>query len=122
PGYQQLVRYPNVSLLNNSNAGARDYARWLGLASRSITIVRNGIDLDDIKKVTAEQADAYRHQIGMPASGPVVGGIFRFNEEKRPMLWARIAAAVARRRLDAHFLIVGDGPMRSEVRAVAERD
>jgi glycosyltransferase involved in cell wall biosynthesis len=122
PGYQQLVRHSNVILLNNSNAGARDYARWLGLASRSIMTVRNGIDLDDIKKVTAEQADAYRRQIELPASVPVVGSIFRFNEEKRPMLWARIAAAVARRRPDAHFLIVGDGPMRSEVRAFAERE
>jgi glycosyltransferase involved in cell wall biosynthesis len=122
PGYRQLVRHSDVRLLNNSDAGGRDYASWLGIPARSITTIRNGIDLEEIKKVTAEQADAYRRQIGMPAGVPVVGGVFRFNEEKRPMLWARIAAAVARRQPNAHFLIVGDGPMRSEVRAFSARE
>lgn len=122
PGYQQLVRHSNVRFLNNSDAGGRDYAHWLGIASRAITTIRNGIDLEDIKKVTAEQADAYRRKIGLPAGVPVVGSIFRFNEEKRPMLWARIAALVAQRRPDVQFLIIGDGPMRSEVRAFSERE
>jgi glycosyltransferase involved in cell wall biosynthesis len=122
PGYRQLVRHSDVRLLNNSDAGGRDYASWLGIPARSITTIRNGIDLDEIKKVTAEQADAYRRQIGMPAGVPVVGGVFRFNEEKRPLLWARIAAAVAQRQPNAHFLIVGDGPMRSEVRAFSAHE
>ena len=117
-----LVRQSNVRLLNNSDAGGRDYARWLGLASQSITTIRNGIDLNDITKVTAEQVDKYRSKIGLPAGVPVVGGIFRFSEEKRPMLWAQIANLVAQRRPDAHFLIVGDGPLRNEVRSFSERE
>jgi glycosyltransferase involved in cell wall biosynthesis len=44
----------------------------------------------------------------------------RISEEKRPLLWIEIARQVAFHSPDAHFLIIGDGPMRGQVEAIAK--
>jgi glycosyltransferase involved in cell wall biosynthesis len=122
PGYRHLRRIEGVQIVSNSEAGARDYARWLKVLPRSISVIRNGIDAAEIDAVTTEQIDAYRTKIGLARHTPVVGGVFRLYEEKRPLLWAEVAAVLAKARPDVAFLIVGDGPMREEVRKFAERE
>jgi glycosyltransferase involved in cell wall biosynthesis len=122
PGYRRLVRFSNVRLLNNSEAGARDYARWLRQRRRSITVIRNGIDITEIRSPTPQDIAAYRRKVGLPPGSIVVGGIFRLGEEKRPILWAKIAAAVACKRSDVRFLVIGEGPLQTEVKTLAERE
>lgn len=121
PGYRLLAQRPQVAILNNSDAGARDYARWLAIDPKKIDTIHNGVDQSEIKLASATDVEAYRQKIGIPAGAPVVGSIFRFGEVKRPLLWAEIAAQVARERPEARFLIIGDGPLRDQVREFAER-
>jgi glycosyltransferase involved in cell wall biosynthesis len=113
PGYRHLRRIEGVQIVSNSEAGARDYARWLKVLPRSISVIRNGIDAAEIDAVTTEQIDAYRTKIGLARHTPVVGGVFRLYEEKRPLLWAEVAAVLAKARPDVAFLIVGDGRLLS---------
>ena len=42
--YLLLAAEPRITLCNNSEAGARDYAAWLGIDPALIKVVRNGID------------------------------------------------------------------------------
>ena len=39
PGYRVVIARPNVRLLNNSHAGADDYARWLGISRERIGVL-----------------------------------------------------------------------------------
>ena len=115
--YRALARYPTVCLLNNSEAGARDYERWLGLPRGTFKIVRNGFDFSGLERAEKrEGAREFRMSLGIPLEVPLVGSVFRFSEEKCPLLWIDVAARVSERRPDVRFLMVGDGPLREEAR------
>lgn len=115
PAYQALAAVESVAFLNNSEAGAMDYIRWLGLPRDRFVVVRNGVDLRYLKRVEADVVRDYRQSLGIPADVKVVGSVFRFWAEKRPMLWLRSAALLAQQYPELHFLIIGEGPMRKEM-------
>ncbi len=110
-------------MLNNSCAGAIEYERWLGLPSGTIRVVHNGFDsTDDELRRYREGRGGYRAELGIPANAPLLGGVMRFSEEKRPLLWLEVAAAVRRHIADVHFLLLGEGPLRVKVANRAQRD
>ncbi len=121
PSYRLLLEHPRVKLLNNSAAGARDYAQWLKWPASAIRVVRNGIDPSAVHRV---QIDAARHRLrdrlGIAPDGLVVGTVIRLSEEKRPLLWVESAAALVTSHPSCHFVVVGDGDLASPVRALAE--
>jgi glycosyltransferase involved in cell wall biosynthesis len=117
--YKILADQPNVVLVNNSDAGAADYAAWLGIPRERLNVVRNGIDETHMQLPTPCEIRACRENLGLPADVFVVGSVFRFYPEKAPMLWVETAAAVARRRSDVVFLLVGWGPMQEKIMAHA---
>jgi len=118
--YQEVLKLPNVSMLNNSKAGASDYEDWLDLPSGSIDVVYNGIDFDALsQKADPAESARLRKEMGIPKSSPVIGGVFRMSEEKRPLLWVETAALVAKANPSVHFVIAGDGPMYEQVQAKA---
>lgn len=120
PGYRILDQHPNVRFSNNSAAGAKDYARWLGISASRIAVVHNGVDKRQVAPVSPHDVDTYRNRVGLVPDDVVVGTILRFTEEKRPLLWAQIAEIVAQVRSDVKFLMIGDGPLKQEVRAFAK--
>ncbi|MGE5269220.1 MAG: glycosyltransferase, partial [Thiohalocapsa sp.] len=120
--YRAVLGHKSVVLSNNSRAGADDYALWLGLDPAAIEVVYNGIDFAELERGVdpAATRDA-RDGLAIPADAPVLGSAFRMSEEKRPSLWVEAAAAVARAAPRAHFVVCGDGPMRTEMAALAAR-
>lgn len=116
--YQVLAANKAVRLLNNSHAGAADYANWLNMSASCFRIVHNGFDFDS---ATAD-AEAPESIINMiPTDVPVIGGIFRFHPEKDPLLWIRMATLIAWARPDIHFLLLGAGPLEADIRAEATK-
>ena len=115
PAYRALASLDCVTFLNNSEAGAADYTQWLGLPRERFVVVRNGVDLGYLKRAEDKLIREYRQSLGIPENAQVVGSIFRFWAEKRPMLWLQTAALVAKRFPEVHFLIIGEGPMRQEM-------
>lgn len=114
PAYRALATRPEVRILNNSAMGADDYAAWLGVRRSAFEVIRNGVDLSKLVKPGPAEVEGFRSSLGIPAGAPVMGTIFTIYKYKRPLLWVDTAAALARSRPDAHFLMVGDGPMRQE--------
>ena len=112
--YRALLSQPGVVLLNNSLAGARDYADWLGVPAERIGVIYNGVDLPTPDH---EAALAERRRIGVPDEAVLIGSMFRFSPEKRPFLWLDTAAAILARRTDVVFALYGLGPMRAEIGA-----
>lgn len=118
PVYAALSALPNVAFLNNSRAGAESYSEWLRLAPDRIEVIYNGLDMRPIDNVAAR---AVRSRLGIPESAPLVGGIFRFYPEKRPLLWVDVAARVLQSNPEAWFVLFGQGILEREI-AKAARD
>jgi len=118
-GYRALLECPGVTLLNNSQAGVEDYAAWLMIPPERIALLRNGLDFSACAAPTAAEHEAYRCRLGIDAGALVVGSIFRFYEEKDPLLWIEAAARVARVRPELMLLLIGTGPMQSQIQARA---
>jgi len=117
PAYRALASIECVQFLNNSEAGAIDYTQWLGLPRERFVVVRNGVDLSYLKRTDNKVIGEYRQSLGIPENAQVVGSIFRFWAEKRPMLWLQSAELVAKRHPNVHFLVIGEGPMRRNMEA-----
>lgn len=120
PAYRALVRLPNVVFVNNSKAGAADYARWLRLPADHFKVIHNGFSDTHMVKPSDDDIRTYKERMGIPADMLVVGGMFRFNEEKDPLLWIHAAALVAQRRRDVFFLLLGGGPLEQQIQATAK--
>ncbi len=114
PGYIKLMSRPEVSIINNSDIGSRDYEDWLGLPKGSITTIHNGMDVVGMRKrATAREIAKVQSQLGFRDDALILGGVMRFTEEKRPELFIEVAINAAKRDPLLHFVLVGDGPMRT---------
>jgi glycosyltransferase involved in cell wall biosynthesis len=116
PVYAALCALPKVVFLNNSRAGAESYVEWLRLAPDRIKVVYNGLDMAPIDDAAAR---AVRTRLGIPAGAPLVGGIFRFYPEKRPLLWLEVASRVLQSNPEAWFLLFGRGVLQREIASKA---
>lgn len=113
PGYQALAAAPQIVLINNSRAGADDYARWLGLPAERIGVVANGLAFDSHERLPPAAVVERRASFGIPADAFLIGGVFRLVKQKRPMLWLDAAARISDALPQARFLIHGHGPQRT---------
>ncbi len=58
-----------------------------------------------------------RQELGIPDEAPVIGTVSVFRFQKRLDLWMEIAAEILQRVPEAHFIIVGDGPLKEALLA-----
>lgn len=117
PAYRALSEcdQSQVVFVNNSQAGADDYAAWLGLPTNRVKVIRNGVNFADEARPSAEHNAGFRARFDIPPNAPLIGGMFRFNEEKRPLLWLETAWHVVQALPTAHFVVFGQGPMRPQM-------
>jgi glycosyltransferase involved in cell wall biosynthesis len=93
-----------------------DLARRLGLARLGeVVVIPNGIEPD----IPPAPIDL-RLELGIPASAPLIGTISRLVPQKAPEDFVAACAAVARRHPDAHFLLIGEGELETEVEAAID--
>jgi glycosyltransferase involved in cell wall biosynthesis len=121
PAYTALCELANVVFVNNSRAGADDYAKWLGLEAERIRVIHNAVDFGDRRRSSPAEINALRRELRIPPTAPVVGSAFRFEEEKRPLFWLEVAAIIARHFPEARFVLFGQGSMRSRMIDAANR-
>jgi hypothetical protein len=107
--YRVLAGNPSVVFVNNSRSSAKEYERWIQLATGTNKIVHNGFLPSSIKIRSRSESAACRASLGLPANKPVVGALMRFAPEKDPDLWLETAAAIASVRSDVYFLLAGYG-------------
>lgn len=78
--------------------------------------IRSGIDLDRFMRPSRSRAEV-RAELGIPLDVPVMGTVARFSPQKAPLDFVAAAAAVASAVPQAHFVFVGDGPLRDQAEA-----
>jgi glycosyltransferase involved in cell wall biosynthesis len=117
-GYRTILDSTDAIILNNSHAGANDYARWLGCHSERIDVIHNGFEFpEDIRS----HRPTARVELGFGDENVVLGGILRFSEEKRPDLWLEVADRFVRADPKHRAVAFGDGPMRPGLLAEIEK-
>ncbi|REJ77048.1 MAG: glycosyltransferase [Acidobacteria bacterium] len=84
-----------------------------------VQVVLNGIDVERFAAATASAE--LRAELGLEEGAPVIGAACVFRRQKRLDLWLEAAAHIHRRRPQTRFLLVGDGPLLSEVEATARQ-
>jgi len=62
-----------------------------------------------------------RRRLGIPQDAPLVGGVFRFYPEKRPLLWVEVAARVIRANPESWFVLFGQGILKQDIAEMARR-
>lgn len=118
--YRALAEVPGVTFLSNSRSAARAYAEWLDLPLERFTIVYNGVER--MRPVPSDQCEA-RWQAFLDSTGDAtqtVGGVFRLDTDKQPLLWIRFAAAYLKRHPDTRFIVVGGGRLLPNAEQLAE--
>lgn len=80
-------------------------------------LIRSAIPLEAFE-ARRDQREEARRELGLPPEALVLGNVGRFSPQKNPLDWARVAARVAGALPECRLLLVGDGPLRSQVEAL----
>ena len=100
-------------------ATSRAVARRFPWAPTKVRLVPNGIDVK--RFAPRPPSDPLRASLGIPPSAPVLLSIGRHVPEKGYRHLVDAAALVERSRPGVHWVLVGDGELRSELEARARR-
>jgi glycosyltransferase involved in cell wall biosynthesis len=114
--YTQFARSPSIRFINNSHAGADDYAKWLGMPKEKFSVVLNGVDFSELSRVSDQEISDFRNALSIPADGEIIAGVFRLSEEKQPLVFLDVVQRVMRRRPNVFAVIAGIGPFEQELK------
>ena len=94
---------------------------WLPrkVAARSNLVIHNGVDPEYWKPASAEAAARMRSLLGYAADDYVIGICAALRPEKNHVQLVDAVAALRARGIAARALVIGDGPMRAAIEAMA---
>lgn len=118
--YRAMAMVPGVEFISNSKGAARAYAEWLDVPIERFSIVYNGVQRMPCPASPALDAQWSDFIARTPDATHTVGGVFRFDTDKRPTTWIRFAARYAKRHPNSRFLLVGGGRLLDHSIALAE--
>ncbi|HMN95826.1 MAG TPA: glycosyltransferase [Phycisphaerales bacterium] len=119
--YRALASTPGVGFIANSRAGAVDYAEWLALSPERFAIVPNAFDPGSIRAAEAASIASFRASIGAGPRDPVIAGIFRLADEKRPLLFVDAAERLLAQRPRVRVVHAGEGALAAATARAVER-
>lgn len=90
-------------------------ARGIG-RREDYVVIRSGIELERFGHPQVPRNET-RRQLGIPVDALVIGSVTRLSEQKAPLDLVESFALAHRASPGVRFVIVGDGPMRSQVEA-----
>jgi glycosyltransferase involved in cell wall biosynthesis len=100
-----------------AGAHGRHLAEHEGCPAARIEVIPNGVDVERFRPRPADAA--LRDSLGLPQAAPVAGIVAALRPEKQHELFLHAAALVHRQSPECRFLIVGDGPQRVMLEALA---
>jgi L-malate glycosyltransferase len=83
-------------------------------SSVPVRVIQNGVPAQSLLRSTQDRSRV-RLQLGIPGGAPVIGTVAVFRIQKNLPDWIRAARIIKDSIPECHFLLVGDGPLRSEV-------
>lgn len=96
------------------------HALGLGVERGRLSLDPNGVDVDAFRP-GARPVKGLRASLGLEGQVMLAGLVGRLSPEKAPDVFVRAAAILRQTLPDAHFALVGEGPMKSGLREAIER-
>jgi len=125
-GLPDHVELPNrllAPLTDAFIAVAESHGRYLaeheGCPAAKVRVIPNGVDVETFHPRWPSRS--LQEELDLPADVPVAGIVAALRPEKDHALFLRAAAVVRRQVPRARFLIVGDGPERQSLEALARQ-
>jgi glycosyltransferase involved in cell wall biosynthesis len=97
------------------------HALGLGVGADHLSCETNGVDTQVFRPRPRRSEGSLRKTLGLEAQTPLVGFVGRLSPEKGPEVMVRAAMLLRHSRPDAHTVLVGEGPMADELRALVAR-
>lgn len=119
-GYARLMRHWIRAHANCRLAISRSSAEDLfgsGWQRAGVQLILSGRDFEGYR--TPARAAVVRAELGLPADAFVVGNVGRFFWSKNHPFLIEVAAELVRRAPEAWLVLVGDGPDRAHIEALA---
>jgi glycosyltransferase involved in cell wall biosynthesis len=116
PVYQELARSSRMSLAGNSRAGNADYASWLGVPPGRIAWIPNAVVAEQAPAPQPAELEELRRELGLSDAAPVILGVFRLSDEKRPQMFIDVYAKLLETHPHVRALIAGVGPLSATLR------
>jgi glycosyltransferase involved in cell wall biosynthesis len=114
---QRLIRRYAVLKLATSQEAAADMFGEAWQRRRDTKVIHCGLDFSAFARVWNKEET--RRILGLPPDALVLGHVGRFVEQKNHALLIKIAAEAARLDNRICVLLIGEGPLRGEVKAQA---
>ncbi|MHB1739521.1 MAG: glycosyltransferase [Actinomycetes bacterium] len=100
-----------------SPTAERVLREWYRLSPTRVTVISNSRDLTLFRRPTDDERDSVKARLGLPGGRPVVVVVGTLTPRKRVDLAIRSASLVR----GAELLVVGDGPQRLDLVALADQ-
>jgi glycosyltransferase involved in cell wall biosynthesis len=78
--------------------------------------IRSAIPLEEFNPTTIDR-ESIRKELGIPLDAHVVGTVGRLSAQKNPLEWIDVAEMISKELPGCFFIMVGDGPLRSQAEA-----
>ncbi|MGE8637317.1 MAG: glycosyltransferase [Achromobacter sp.] len=117
--YRALAQVPGVVFVSNSMAAADEYAKWLEIPRDRFQILYNGVPEVPASCDAQDQAKWTDFAQRTSDATETIGGVFRLEPDKRPLLWIKMMHRYLKRRPQARFFIVGHGRLYEQTRELA---
>jgi glycosyltransferase involved in cell wall biosynthesis len=98
------------------SSGVRNWLIEGGLPAEKLVVIPNGVDV----KRFAGRDPAFKSELGIAPEAPLVTTVGRLTEQKGIEGFIEAATTARHAAPKAHFLIVGEGPLRPRLEAQAE--
>jgi glycosyltransferase involved in cell wall biosynthesis len=104
--YKSLLKFKNITLVNNSKTGARSYENWLNIKKNSIKVTYNIFDFN--QKIKLKKIKKKLNSINFVS-------IFRLDPEKNPEYVLRLAKNLIQQNSNYYFYIIGVGLLKTKL-------
>lgn len=124
-GLPDRVEWPNRLLepitdafIGVAEAHGKYLTRCEGCPAEKVRVIPNGVDVERFSPTPADPK--LRVELGLPANAPLAGILAALRPEKNHELFLRTVAKIHADIPEARFLIIGDGPLRPQLAALAK--
>lgn len=118
--YKNLALIPKVKFVTNTLATAKAYADWLDIPAQKFQVIYNGISPPEISPTENDEKLWAEFQQRTENFTETIGGVFRFETDKRPILMIRLIRRFLRNHPNARFVLVGEGRLRKQCMQLAQ--
>ena len=117
--FNRLLRWRVGRITAVSRDAASGLAAQEGFAGRAIEVVPNGVDPEPWAAAAGDGSDAARARCRLPQQAAILGSVGRLHAVKNQQLLVRVIAHLRQQMAHALLVLVGDGPERERLAALA---